>query len=83
MRTLAVLLLSLALPGSHSIPQLRPPEDRTVKQPARKGGRWYFAKNGHAVYCFGPVRLIPIPEGGLEHVATFCQGERPMVPLQD
>jgi len=82
MRTLAVLFLSLAVPSFHSIPPLRLPSGQSI-QPARKGGRWYFAKNGHAVYCYGPVRLVAQPEGGLERVATFCQGNQPMVPLQD
>ena len=82
MRTLAVLFLSLAVPSSHSIPPLHPPSKQLI-QPARKGGRWYFAKNGHAVYCYGPVKLIAQPEGGLERVATFCLGNQPMVPLQD
>ena len=44
--------------------------------PARKGGRWYLADNGHAVYCYGPVRVLPQPEGGLQRVATFCQGDK-------
>jgi len=83
MKALAVLLLSLSLPRSQSLPLLRKPVQRTVVSPARKGGRWYFADNGHAVYCFGPVKLIPQPEGGFLRVATFCQGENPIVPLRD
>jgi hypothetical protein len=35
------------------------------------------------VYCFGPVRLLPQPEGGLQRIATFCQGDKNMVPLKD
>jgi hypothetical protein len=54
-----------------------------TRPPARKGGRWYFAENGHAVYCYGPVRLLPQAEGGLLRVATFCQGDKNMVPLKD
>jgi len=58
--------------------------DRIVAQkPARKGGRWFFAESGHAVYCNGPVRVMPQAEGGLQRVATFCQGEKNMVPLKD
>jgi hypothetical protein len=82
MKVLATLLLSLSLPGSHVLPPARLPVDRTAQR-ARKGGRWYLAQSGHAVYCYGPVRLIPEPSGGLQRVATYCQGERPIVPLKD
>jgi len=77
---LAVVLL-FSLPGLKLPP--RTPVDPAVTHSARKGGRWYLAENGHAVYCRGPVRLMPQPEGGLQRVATFCQGDRPMVPLKD
>jgi len=84
MRLLATLLLSISLNGSYRLPPLNLSTDHTAAQkPARKGGRWYFAENGHAVYCYGPVRLLPQPEGGLQRVATFCQGDRNMVPLKD
>jgi len=82
MKVLATLLLSLSLPGSHAFPRLRSPVDH-ITQHTRKGGRWYFAENGHAVYCYGPVRTLPQPSGGLQRVATYCQGERPIVPLKD
>ncbi len=84
MRVFATLLLSISLYGSYRIPLPPPPVDHVVaKQPPRKGGRWYFAESGHAVYCFGPVRLMPQAEGGLQRVATFCQGDKNMVPLKD
>jgi hypothetical protein len=83
MRVLATFLLSLSLHGSYRILP-KAPVDRTVaRKPARKGGRWYFAENGHAVYCYGPVRVLPHPDGGLQRVATFCQGDKNMVPLKD
>jgi len=83
MKALAVLFLSLTVPGAHSIPALHRATNQPVTKTAHKGGCWYFAKSGHAVYCYGPVRLIPQADGDLERVATFCQGDRPMVPLQD
>lgn len=84
MRVLATLLLSISLHGSYRIPPPQAPVDRNLaKRPTRKGGRWYFAESGHAVYCYGPVRLLPQPDGGLQRVATFCQGEKNMVPLRD
>jgi hypothetical protein len=83
MRVFATLLLSVSLHGSYRIPPPKPPADRAAKRTARKGGQWYFAENGHAVYCYGPVRLLPQADGGLQRVATFCQGEKNMVPLKD
>lgn len=83
MKALATLLLSLSLPGSHLALPPRSPVDRTIRQQARKGGRWFFAENGHAVYCYGPVRVIQHPQGGLQRVATFCQGDQLIVPLKD
>jgi hypothetical protein len=84
MKVLATLLLSVSLHGSYRLPPAPTPVDPHVAQrPARKGGRWYFADNGHAVYCFGPVRVLPQPEGGLQRVATFCQGDKNVVPLRD
>jgi len=84
MRVLATLLLSISLHGSYRILPPNSPVDRVIaKQPARKGGRWYFAENGHAVYCYGPVRVLQQPDRGLQRVATFCQGEKNMVPLKD
>jgi hypothetical protein len=50
---------------------------------ARTGGTWYMAESGHAVFCYGPVILLKQPNGDLQHVATFCQGNQPIVPLKD
>jgi hypothetical protein len=82
MKILATLLLSISLPGAHiQAPAQKPVEQNVVKQ-AHKGGRWYFADSGHAVYCYGPVMIVNHPEGGLQRVATFC-GDQTMVPLKD
>jgi hypothetical protein len=83
MRPLALLLLSLSLSSSHSIAPLRNPSDPSISQHARRGGRWYLAQNGHAVYCYGPVMTIRGNDGGPQRVATFCTGDRRMVPLKD
>ena len=48
-----------------------------------KGGRWYFAASGHAVYCYGPVMILPQADGGLQKVATFCRDGTTVVPLKD
>ncbi|HEX3322366.1 MAG TPA: hypothetical protein VHR84_16805 [Terriglobales bacterium] len=77
--------LTLALLLSLPVPRLAPPATTPVHTApqARKGGRWYFAANGHAVYCYGPVRYLPEAEGGLKRVATFCRGDQPIVQLKD
>ncbi len=49
----------------------------------RKGGKWYFARTGHAVFCYGPVMTMTSTGGSLERVATFCKGDQVMVPLKD
>jgi len=48
-----------------------------------KGGKWYFAANGHAVYCYGPVMTLPQANGELQRVATFCRDGQAVVPLKD
>jgi hypothetical protein len=83
MKTLATLLLALSLPGSRFAAPLRPPLDPPVAHLARASGTWYMAESGHAVFCYGPVMLLKHPNGGFQHVATFCRGDRPMVPLKD
>jgi len=82
MKALALaLVLSLPVPKWAPPAQLSStPSQQTEK---RKGGQWYFAATGHAVYCYGPVVTMPQPQGGLLKVATFCRGDRTMVPLKD
>ena len=83
MKFLAALLLSLSLHGPQAAPKLPAPPAPPQKQQTRKGGQWYFAATGHAVYCYGPVRLVQQPDGELQRVATFCQGDKLIVPLKD
>jgi len=83
MKTLATLLLALSLPSSKFAPPPRPPLDLPVSHQAHSGGTWYMAESGHAVFCYGPVMLLKQPNGGFQHVATFCQGDQPIVPLKD
>jgi hypothetical protein len=78
--------LALALILSLPVPRLAPPAKPSLplgKQEVRKGGRWHWAANGHAVYCYGPVMTVPQVRGGLLRVATFCRGDQTMVPLKD
>jgi len=83
MKILATLFLALSLPGSRFASPLQPPLGGRAAHPAREGGKWYMAENGHAVFCYGPVMLLKQPNGGLQHVATFCRGDQTIVPLKD
>ena len=78
--------LTLALILSLPVPRLAPPPKPSPahirEQTQRKGGRWYLAANGHAVYCYGPVMTVA-GQGGFQKVATFCRGDQPMVPLKE
>ena len=78
--------LALALLFSLPVPTLAPPlhaPTGTIAKRTHKGGKWFFAATGHAVYCYGPVMFITEPTGSLKRVATFCQNDQPMVPLKD
>jgi len=81
MKTLLVGLL-LSLPVSHITPPPPGPVDPVVAK-THRGGRWYLAESGHAVYCVGPVITINTLDGGLRKVATYCKGDKPLVPLKD
>ena len=80
-------VLTLALLLSLPMPQLAP--QKPMRQPTShlakhsKGGRWYFAASGHAVYCYGPVMTVPRANGDLQRVATFCRDGSAVVPLKD
>ncbi len=82
MKALATLLLMVSIAGPQLAP-LRLPAIHATDKEARKGGQWYLAETGHAVYCYGPVMVVTEPTVGFLRVATFCQGDKPMVPLKD
>ena len=83
MRVLAVVLISLSLPGPRMAPPLRPAVETLSVGTASRHGQWYLAETGHAVFCYGPVRLVKQANGGLQRYATFCRGDQAMVPLKD
>ena len=82
MKVLTLALL-LSLPTGTLIPHkpLRQPITQMAKR--SKGGRWYFAASGHAVYCYGPVMTVPRANGDLQRVATLCRDGSTVVPLKD
>lgn len=75
-----MLLVALCLSAAQT--PVRAPE-HLERGTARQSGKWYMAETGHAVYCYGPVLLVKQPEGGLARVATFCRGDKTVVPLKD
>ena len=83
MKILAAALLLCSLPVPRVAPKASPRLQEPATQQARRGGRWYLAQSGHAIYCYGPVMTIKQPEGGLQRVATYCKGGEAMVPLRD
>ena len=82
MKVLTLALL-FSMPILQVAPQkpLREPSSQLSKR--AKGGRWYFAANGHAVYCYGPVMTVPRANGDLQRVATLCRDGSAVVPLKD
>ena len=78
-------VLTLALMLSLSVVKPAQPERRPSghSNSTSNGGRWYFAANGHAVYCYGPVKTLPKANGDLQKVATFCRDGQAVVPLKD
>jgi hypothetical protein len=82
MKALTLALL-FSLPVSQVTPQKPLRQPTTAVSKHTKGGRWYFAANGHAVYCYGPVMTIPRANGDLQRVATFCRDGSAVVPLKD
>lgn len=88
MKAIAILLLaSLPVPQVQITNAERAQPDphfaQIAKTTRRNGGKWYFARTGHAVFCYGPVMTVAGTTGGLERVATFCKGEQLLVPLKD
>jgi len=78
-------VLTLALLFSFTVAKPPPPARQPSGHVERhtKGGRWYFAANGHAVYCYGPVMTLPQANGDLQRVVTFCRDGQTVVPLKD
>ena len=80
---LLVVAMLFSLQGARVSSPIQPPQAKPVAKAPRKGGSWYFAETGHAVFCYGPVVHMPMPDGSLQNVATFCRGDKVMVPLKD
>jgi hypothetical protein len=83
------LTLAFFLSATFSLSSTTVTNPAQPRQPAghaqqrSKGGRWYFAATGHAVYCYGPVMTLPQANGDLQRVATFCRDGQAVVPLKD
>ena len=75
------LALMFSLTVAHPASPVRRPSGAV--EHSSTTGRWYFAANGHAVYCYGPVMTLPLANGDLQKVATFCRDGQAVVPLKD
>lgn len=82
MKVLTLALL-LSLHVGTLTPQKPLCQPTTQLSKRAKGGRWYFAASGHAVYCYGPVMTVPRENGDLQRVATLCRDGSAVVPLKD
>jgi hypothetical protein len=78
-----VLTLALLLSVTAAKPAAPVRQPSGLVQRPSKGGRWYFAASGHAVFCYGPVMTLPQANGNLQRVATFCREGMTVVPLKD
>jgi len=83
MKTLMFGLILMSIQPFRPTPPAPKQPTGTILSKARAGGRWYLAASGHAVYCRGPVITVNMLDGGPRKVATYCQGEKPIVPLKD
>jgi hypothetical protein len=86
MKAIAILVLASLPVPQISRPAAQPKPHFVQQQNAqasRKGGKWYLARTGHAVYCYGPVMTLTTVRGEIQRVATFCKGEQVVVPLKD
>jgi len=87
MKAIAILVLAslpipqVSRPAAQPEPHFAQPQ-QTAKV-ARKGGKWYLTRKGHAVFCYGPVMTLTTVSGDIQRVATFCKGEQVVVPLKD
>ena len=73
--------LALALLFSLPVPKVAPTAQQAghrdvLSKRSRKGGKWYFAANGHAVYCYGPVMYVTEAQGSLKRDGNLLP-ERP------
>lgn len=82
MKVLTLALL-FSLPVGSLSPQKPLPQPTSQMAKHSRGGRWYFAASGHAVYCYGPVMTVPRANGDLQRVATFCRDGSAVVPLKE
>jgi hypothetical protein len=83
-----LLLTSLAAASVPQTPRplpVREPRDPFLKlqSKGKHKGAWYMSQDGHAIFCYGPTMFINGPEGTMLRVATFCRGDREIVPLHD
>jgi len=77
----AIIVLFASIPPIHVSPPA--PKPLFLVTAKHHGGTWYMADDGHAVYCYGPQRMIPDPLGGFMSIVTLCRGDQPIVRLKE
>jgi hypothetical protein len=76
-------LLTLVLPATADIPAAHKPlPERQIATGVKGKGTWYFSREGHAVFCYGPTMYIQTDKG-LQRAVTFCRGDKVIVLLRD
>src|SRR5271154_1285123 len=91
MRAMLLTLLALSLPALADVPPYRQPSpvrrvvdsNTTLESKGKKRGAWFMSEEGHAIFCYGPTMIINGPNGSMQKVATFCRGDKEIVPLHD
>lgn len=88
---LLTLLALVSLPALANIPPARQPspalpnivdKNFSLQSKGKAKGAWYMSAEGHAVFCYGPTMYIQVGTD-LQKVATFCRGDKVVVPLHD
>jgi hypothetical protein len=78
----AACFITLCSASTRPMPPRESLQLRSAPRP-HPNGKWYMAQDGHAVFCYGPVRMLGSWDSGIERYATICRGGLAMVRLRD
>ena len=83
MKTFALLFLSLTLPGSSFCARAAPSGEDGKDSDRTQGRQLVLRGKRPRRVLLRPGHVFTRRAGGLTRVATFCQGDKPIVPLKD